>query len=121
MQTEASGDIKKAMQDHVSQFANPESLPDYISADIRVHTPIADFKGPSGLKRFYEILQEYLPKATISITSVDYLKDKVVYSWKAFSPTASVRNGRCSAYFKDGKIIEQCIECLVEPEVQNQG
>lgn len=114
----------EVMKKHLENFESyrfDEDVEENASPSIKGVTPLSDFMGPLELKQFYDIFRDYLPKASICIKSVEYHTDKLVYHWQASSPTALVQDGKCTLLIKDNKIINQNIECEVEPFVQNMG
>lgn len=112
------------MRSHIDHFIHREienDLQENMDENIQVYTPIGTFFGHEGVRTFNWILEEYLPQMIIDLKSVKFLTDRVIYKWRAYSPTASIKKGQCITHFLNNKIDRLWIQCEVEPEVMNQG
>ncbi len=97
------------------------SFIDELDDNVELSTPIGTFLGRDGVQRFYDILEEYLPNATVHIESMERNGDEIRFFWRAESATASVRRGEFITHLLDSKVEELKIRCEIYPEVMNQG
>lgn len=112
------------MRSHIEHFISRKienDLLENMADNVQLHTPIGTFSGHDGVRNFNWILDEYLPQMTIDLKSVKFLTDRVIYKWKAYSQTASIKKGQCITHFLNNKIDQLWIQCEVDPEVMNQG